>query len=82
MWYNYSMKTGTLKTLKDMPQYCEKCGRRLKPKDIVYLELDMRDNSFHLPENKEVPETVSQGCFAFGKDCAKTMLKLEEARKP
>jgi hypothetical protein len=70
-----------MKTLKDMPAYCEKCGRRLKPKDIVYLELDMRDNTLHLPENKEVPETFSQGCFAFGKACADIILKLEEARR-
>ena len=59
-----------------IPTFCEKCGKKLlKNKDIVSLELDTRDNTYHLPELNEIPTEFSQGCFDFGKDCAKTILK-------
>lgn len=56
-------------------EYCENCGRELNPKDITELELDKRDNTYHLPEANEIPEEFSQGVFSFGKDCAKKLLK-------
>jgi hypothetical protein len=59
-----------------VPMFCEKCGKKLlRDRDIVPLELDTRDNTYHLPELNEIPVEFSQGCFSFGKDCAKTILK-------
>ena len=59
--------------------YCERCGKRLltDEKDIITLELDIRDNTYHLADLHEIPEEFSQGCFYFGKDCLKTILKNE-----
>jgi len=54
-------------------EFCEKCGRKLNPKDIAELELDTRDNTYH--RLGETPEKFSQGVFTFGRDCAKTILK-------
>jgi hypothetical protein len=62
-----------------MITYCEFCGRKLNPKEVVELELDRRTNTYRLPG--EIPLAYSQGIFSFGKDCAAKMLKLEEARR-
>lgn len=51
------------------PIYCEKCGRELNPKRIVWLELNCMTGLYH--REGEVPEEDSQGWFPFGPDCAK-----------
>ena len=60
-------------------EYCNECERKLNPSKIVWLELDQRSNTY---TSQGVPLEYSQGCFAFGKDCAKKMeRKHEEATK-
>lgn len=52
--------------------YCERCGEKLNNKTMVWLELD-QDTGLYT--DGELPEGhVSQGGFAFGKACAKTVL--------
>lgn len=50
------------------PHYCQRCGDLLDPKKMVWLELDQRTNTY---TSGPVPENVSQGCFTFGRACAK-----------
>ena len=54
-----------------MTHKCERYGEPLK--EPVWLELDWRDNSYHVAG--EVPEQFSQGAFPFGPDCAKKVRK-------
>lgn len=50
---------------------CVRCGRVLK--DRVMLELNWDTGEYSEPGT--VPAEVSQGCFEFGSDCAKALLK-------
>lgn len=55
--------------------HCECCGKKLNPKKITWLELDVRyGNKYHANEG-EVPEEHSQGMFAFGSTCAAKIIK-------
>jgi hypothetical protein len=51
---------------------CERCGKPLNPKRIVWLELSNTDGRYY----KKIPENhVSQGAFSFGKLCSIEQLK-------
>lgn len=54
-------------------QQCEHCGRDLNPAKITWLELDTHTGIYHV--QGEVAEADSQGLFAFGTACARTVLK-------
>lgn len=56
---------------------CSCCGKTLRPMRRVWLELDHRIDCYHDYE-LGVPESQSQGWFAFGPDCARR--QLVEAR--
>ena len=60
--------------------HCERCGEKLNPKKMVWLELDQRTNTY---TDGYVPEDVSQGGFTFGRACSVKMLLEHEktARK-
>jgi hypothetical protein len=51
---------------------CQNCQKLLDDKNLVWLELNGEDGNFYFTsdENK-MPEGLSQGSFAFGRDCAK-----------
>ena len=54
---------------------CTCCGRVLRSKSVVLLELSVTDGNFY----KIIPEgQLSQGHFCFGKSCAKTILKRQK----
>jgi hypothetical protein len=52
---------------------CICCGKPLKPEQMVWLECDSRDGSYH--EDGTVPLEYSQGAFELGRTCAKKALK-------
>jgi hypothetical protein len=55
--------------------YCECCGKKLNPKKITWLELDMRyGNKYHANEG-EIADEDSQGWFPFGSTCAAKIIK-------
>ena len=51
---------------------CIRCGKRLDHAKSVLLELNMRTGLYC---TGGVPPDDSQGCFEFGADCAKAILK-------
>jgi hypothetical protein len=51
---------------------CERCGQKLHPSKAVWLERSWRTNLYSKPGT--VPESESQGGFAFGPDCARMVL--------
>jgi hypothetical protein len=57
-----------------MDHYCERCGEKLNPKNLTYLELSTETGLFTDPDLVTLPENESQGGFTFGKDCAKAVL--------
>lgn len=55
-----------------MYEYCNRCNEKLDESKIVWLELD-QDTGLYT--DKELPEGhTTQGGFAFGRSCAKTVL--------
>ena len=52
---------------------CWHCARKLTGKRITMLELNNYQNTWHR-EGDPQPEHESQGCFAFGPDCAKAVV--------
>lgn len=50
--------------------YCEQCGAELKPRHVVWLELDFTTGLY----STSVPSEKSQGLFPFGSDCAAEVL--------
>ena len=54
-----------------MKYICVECGKDLKEKDIVWLELNMDTGQY---SKERLPENISQGMFEFGKTCAKKVL--------
>jgi len=54
--------------------FCERCGERLNPQTMVWLELNLRTGLYADPEQTPVPESESQGAFTFGQACAKAVL--------
>lgn len=62
-----------------MPEehFCERCGEKLNPATLKFLEMDSRNNLYSDPEKAQVwPADQSQGLFAFGKACAREVLRL------
>ena len=60
------------------PQYanretCERCHKPVEKAKAVFFELNSSTNEYCKPGT--VPEDDSQGCFAFGPDCAKAVEK-------
>jgi hypothetical protein len=53
--------------------HCERCGDRLDNEKAVWLEMNTQTGRYY--ECGTVPETASQGCFAFGSACARAVLK-------
>jgi hypothetical protein len=49
------------------PFHCVRCGEKLDPERMVWLELDQRTNTYTAGT---VPQDRSQGSFTFGKACA------------
>jgi len=53
---------------------CEKCGKPLNDKDVIWLELSLTSGHYY----NEIPlGHESQGAFPFGKDCAKQVTQIE-----
>jgi hypothetical protein len=52
---------------------CACCEQELNPKTLVWLELSFKTGEYAKPG--EVPEDESQGCFTFGRACARRALK-------
>ena len=53
--------------------HCERCGRFLDPTNRVCLELKLGTDEYYEPGILD-PED-SQGCFVFGRDCARKVKK-------
>lgn len=51
--------------------FCERCHARLDPAAAVWLDLSTRTGRY---SDEAHPAAESQGCFAFGPDCAKAVL--------
>ena len=64
--------------MKDDPIYCECCGRKLKEDQAVWLELNWFTGEYTDPSKNPASEEHSQGCFSFGRSCAKKILKKEK----
>ena len=60
-------------------KYCNCCGRKLNDAKTDWLELSFRTNVWYLPG--ECPQDESQGCFPFGKACARKTLR-DQPHKP
>lgn len=51
---------------------CERCGEKLNPKKVKWLELSQTDGNYY----ETIPKGhISQGAFSFGTACATTQLK-------
>ena len=53
---------------------CERCGEKLNPARMVWLELNTLDGTYNANVG-EVPEGESQGCFTFGAACARAVVE-------
>lgn len=75
-----TIKTAKFKIDQNYTHFCERCGEKLNPKKMVWLELDQRTNTY---TDGYVSEEVSQGGFTFGRACSVKMLMEHEkaARK-
>lgn len=54
------------------PIFCERCHQQLNPTTAIWLDLNNRTNRY---SDEAWPEAESQGCFAFGPDCARSVLR-------
>ena len=59
------------------PFFCTRCGERLDPEKMVWLELDQRSGTYH--DSGEIPADQNQGGFTFGSACAKRQRKEHRA---
>lgn len=53
--------------MSDLRHDCTRCGKPIRPRFAVWLELDQRTGTYTAGR---VPEAASQGAFPFGKACA------------
>ena len=53
-------------------QHCEHCGKELHEHKTAWLELSFRTGRWYALG--ECPADESQGCFPFGRACAKAVL--------
>ncbi len=51
------------------PCFCTRCGEKLDPEKMVWLELDQRTDTYH--DEGGIPDDRNQGGFTFGAACAK-----------
>jgi len=51
--------------------FCQRCHAPLDPARTVWLDLNWRSGRYR---DEPWPEAESQGCFAFGPDCARAVL--------
>jgi hypothetical protein len=62
----------------DRIEYCQRCGEKLKPQRIVWLELSNTDGNYYEIDEltqRSIPEGhKSQGAFPFGSTCAKKQI--------
>ena len=56
----------------DDPTWCTRCGELIQK--AVWLELDTRTHRY---TERTVPPEHSQGAFAFGPDCAASVIKAK-----
>jgi len=56
-------------------RFCTCCEKPLRG-IVAWLELDQRTNTYH--DHGAVPAEKSQGWFAFGRTCAKKLLKAHD----
>jgi hypothetical protein len=54
------------------PHFCERCGEKLDASKSVWLDLNLNTGLYRV---ETWPEAESQGAFAFGAACAKSVLK-------
>lgn len=56
--------------------FCECCERRLNPKTLVLLELNCETGELVKPGTAPWSDgPQSQGCFTYGRTCARRLLK-------
>ncbi len=59
--------------------HCHCCEHKLNPKTMTWLELNSETGEWAIPGREPWSDShVSQGCFAFGKACAKRILKEQK----
>lgn len=63
--------------MNNRPRWCECCGRSLNNKRIKWLELNCATGFWSDPDKGALPESESQGLFAFGAACAKSKLRAQ-----
>lgn len=56
-------------------RFCERCGKPVEQRYIVYLTLDQRTGTY---TKRKVPEQYSQGSFLFGGNCSRILLLEDE----
>lgn len=62
--------------------FCERCGAQLTEQTAIWLELNWDTNEWAVPGKTDWSGgDKSQGCFAFGQDCAKITLRKQDHRK-
>lgn len=67
--------------VNEVPPRCNQCGRDLDPKKVVWLELNCHTNEIAPAGEAEWSDgPESQGCFAFGPDCAPKVLKSQRCK--
>lgn len=54
---------------------CERCHRPVEPTKAVWFELNSKTGEYVKVGSTYLPVEDSQGCFAFGPDCAKAVEK-------
>jgi len=54
---------------------CTRCNELLIESRMVWLELSTMTGLYTDPAKVSISEDESQGCFAFGRDCARRVLK-------
>lgn len=72
--------TDTKQDNEFLTEYCNCCERKLNPRTLVNLELNNLTGEYRDSSMPEFPEAESQGWFAFGRACAKKVLREQAAR--
>ena len=55
--------------------FCWRCGERLNDEAAVWLALSCSTTEFYATEKEAEATGCNQGCFPFGKACAKAQLR-------
>jgi hypothetical protein len=59
-------------------KHCECCGRKLHEGRMAWLEKSFKTNRWYEPG--ECPPDESQGCFPFGKACARNAMRDQNGK--